>query len=88
MRWVKWPAATLRMMTSRGTISTFFTKVSRSSISCTKWVGTPSFSSFCIRALDSLLFTTPLPRMVPFLLAVTGGGIVLVVDHYRSRGRW
>ena len=65
-RLVKLPAATLRMMTSSGTISTFFTSVSRSDNSSTKWVGTPFSASIFIRLLESLLFTTPLPRMVPF----------------------
>ena len=37
----KWPAEMLRTMTSRGTMVTFFTTVSRSLSSWTKWVGTP-----------------------------------------------
>ena len=48
-RLAKEPAEMLRMMTSRGTMVTFFTTVSRSLSSSTKWVGTPAFSSWPIR---------------------------------------
>ena len=54
------------MMTSSGTMETFFTTVSRSESSSTKWVGTPFFSSICISMLDMRLLMTPLPEMVPF----------------------
>ena len=56
----------LRMMTSRGTMDTFFTAVSRSLSSSTKWVGTPAFSSCCMRKLVIWLLMAPLPEMVPF----------------------
>ena len=54
------------MMTSSGTMDTFFTAVSRSFSSSTKWVGTPFFSSNCMRKFVMRLLTTPLPAMVPF----------------------
>ncbi len=50
-RLAKDPAERLRMMTSRGTMETLFTSVSRSLSSLTKWVGMPAFSSRRIRAL-------------------------------------
>ena len=44
-RFAKEPAEMLRMMTSSGTMETFFTRVSRSESCSTKWVGTPCCSS-------------------------------------------
>ena len=54
------------MMTSRGTMETFFTTVSRWLSSSTKWVGTPACSSFAMKRLVIWLLMTPLPAMVPF----------------------
>ena len=65
-RLAKEPAEMLRMMTSRGTMETFFTRVSRSLSSLTKWVGMPAFSILAIRRLVIWLLMTPLPTMVPF----------------------
>ena len=53
------------MMTSSGTICTFFTRVSRSESSSTKWVGMPFFSSMRMKLLVRRLLMTPLPMMVP-----------------------
>ena len=55
------------MMTSRGTMLTFFTTVSRSFSSSTRWVGTPCFSNIPMRKLLMRLLMAPLPEMVPFL---------------------
>ena len=65
-RWAKEPAARLRTMTSRGTMETFFTRVSRSLSSRTKWVGMPASSMRRMRWLVIWLLMTPLPAMVPF----------------------
>ena len=56
----------LRTMTSSGTMDTFLTRVSRWLSSRTKWVGTPFFSSTCIKRLLIRLLMTPFPAMVPF----------------------
>ena len=47
-------------------LETFFTAVSRSLSSLTKWVGTPAFSIRTMRRLVIWLLMTPLPAMVPF----------------------
>ena len=60
------PAAMLRTITSRGTMLTRLTSVSRSDSSSTKCVGTPSFSRSFIRWLVTRLLMAPLPAMVPF----------------------
>ena len=48
-------------------METFFTTVSRSLSSWTKWVGTPAVSSLAMKRLVIWLLMTPLPAMVPFL---------------------
>ena len=65
-RLAKDPAERLRMITSSGTMETFFTKVSRSESSLTKCVGITAFSIFAIRRFVIRLLMTPLPAMVPF----------------------
>ena len=56
----------LRTMTSKGTMETRFTAVSRGESSSTKCVGTPFFSKSFIRWLVTRLLISPLPAMVPF----------------------
>jgi hypothetical protein len=64
------PAATLRMTTSSGMISTSRISCSRMFSRRMKWVGTPISARRIIRYSLMRLFSTPLPVMVPFFCAL------------------
>ena len=63
---------------------TFFTSVSRSESSSTKWVGTPCFSKSCIIMFDMRLLTTPFPTIVPFFAPLNAVASSLYETMHKS----